>query len=86
MRDRLHQEQVMQRRKDVSLSTLTVDAMYVTPTGRLCRLASAARRGLYAGGDQFYFEYLDGAQITPTPDGFPLTAGNVRILRPGGWR
>lgn len=70
----------------VTVATLNLNATYLTPTGRLCKLLPQAKHGPGAAGDSFAFHYLDlsGRQRSVEPserDGFRLAAANIGLLR-----
>ena len=63
---------------------LRADTVYVSPRGLLVRLVPAKLRGMGSAGELFEFAYIGQQHGKRTePDGFWLTAQNVRILRPG---
>lgn len=65
---------------------LSKDAVYLTPSNRLCRLMPKPRSGPGSGAGVFSFEYLDGYVRLQEPEQFTLTAQNVHILRLGVYR
>ena len=65
---------------------LNKDAVYLTPSNRLCRLMPKPRSGPGSGDGVFNFEYLDGYVRLQEPEQFTLTAQNVHILRLGVYR
>lgn len=72
------------RVQELKPADLSVDAVYVTPSGRLCRLKPRARKGndpLPVDTASFGFEYLDGAGRYTEAESFSLTPPNVRFLR-----
>lgn len=67
----------------VKVADLRLDATYVTPSGRLCRLALPPKSGPGSNGLSFLFDYLPaaGSQALVEPDGFRLSRENVPLLR-----
>lgn len=66
----------------VKVAELRLDAVYVSPSGRLCRLAPQPKHGPGSTGASYLFDYL------PAPgrglldaDSFRLTRQNVGLLR-----
>lgn len=66
----------------VKVADLRLDATYVAPSGRLCRLAPPPKSGPGSNGLTYLFDYL------PTPgrssvesDSFRLTRANIEVLR-----
>jgi hypothetical protein len=56
--------------------------IYVSPTGRLCKLLPAPAKGLGSGLSRtFLFAYLSREGLRKISDGFALTDANVCHLR-----
>jgi hypothetical protein len=68
--------------RDVTVATLSINALYQAPSGRMCTLLPRTRE-TPPEFDTFNFVYTDStrSQDPLDRDGFRLTAANVGILR-----
>lgn len=65
----------------VKPADLRLDAVYVSPSGRLCRLAPPPKHGPGSTGASFLFDYLAAPGRDLLGDSFRLARANVGILR-----
>lgn len=68
----------------VSVGSLRLGALYVAPSGRLCRLAPPYRGEPRSDGSTYLFEYLDGhrgGHHGGERESFGLSHRNVDVLR-----
>ena len=66
----------------VSVGQLRLGALYVAPSGRLCRLAPPHRGEPRSDGTTYLFEYVDVARgYSLERETFGLSRSNVDVLR-----
>ena len=67
----------------VKVADLRLDATYVAPSGRMCRLAPPPKKGEgWASGTSYLFDYVTGpGRGLLDADGFRLTRENIGLLR-----
>ena len=66
-----------------TVASLSIDVLYVAPSGRKCRLISRRNSATAVDRESYAFVYTDSFYAADPweRDGFRLTPGNVGILR-----